>query len=88
MVKGRHFGCCPYDYSFSYQIAREMAISPQNAKLGLTALTKRVGLMDRPDNPGGELIKYRACSLTLTELQLKICSLYSHILFNSMILIN
>ncbi|KAJ6432323.1 hypothetical protein OIU84_019544 [Salix udensis] len=41
------------------KIAREMAISPQNAKLGLTALTKRVGLMDRPDNPGGELIKYR-----------------------------
>ncbi|XP_011013846.1 PREDICTED: ATP-dependent zinc metalloprotease FTSH 12, chloroplastic [Populus euphratica] len=41
------------------KIAREMAISPQNAKLGLTALTKRVGLMDRPDNPDGELIKYR-----------------------------
>ncbi|KAJ6718247.1 ATP-DEPENDENT PROTEASE [Salix purpurea] len=41
------------------KIAREMAISPQNAKLGLTALTKRVGLMDRPDNLGGELIKYR-----------------------------
>jgi cell division protease FtsH len=40
-----------------------MAISPQNAKLGLTALTRRVGLMDRPDNPDGELIKYRACSL-------------------------
>lgn len=41
------------------KIAREMAISPQNAKLGLTALTRRVGLMDRPDNPDGELIKYR-----------------------------
>ncbi|KAF9674467.1 hypothetical protein SADUNF_Sadunf10G0130200 [Salix dunnii] len=44
------------------KIAREMTISPQNAKLGLTALTKRVGLMDRPDNPDGELIKYRALS--------------------------
>ncbi|KAK8542540.1 hypothetical protein V6N12_015136 [Hibiscus sabdariffa] len=40
-------------------IAREMVISPQNARLGLTQLTKRVGLLDRPDNPDGELIKYR-----------------------------
>lgn len=43
----------------SLQIAREMVISPQNARLGLTQLTKRVGLLDRPDNPDGELIKYR-----------------------------
>uniref|UniRef100_F6HS84 Peptidase M41 domain-containing protein n=1 Tax=Vitis vinifera TaxID=29760 RepID=F6HS84_VITVI len=40
-------------------IAREMVISPANSRLGLTALTKRVGLMDRPDSPDGELIKYR-----------------------------
>ncbi|XVF78012.1 hypothetical protein PTKIN_Ptkin14bG0093900 [Pterospermum kingtungense] len=41
------------------KIAREMVISPQNARLGLTRLTKRVGLLDQPDNPDGELIKYR-----------------------------
>ncbi|CAL1409381.1 unnamed protein product [Linum trigynum] len=41
------------------KIAREMVISPQNAKLGLTALTRRVGLMDRPDSPDGGLIKYK-----------------------------
>ncbi|XP_043813588.1 ATP-dependent zinc metalloprotease FTSH 12, chloroplastic isoform X4 [Manihot esculenta] len=41
------------------KIAREMVISPQNARLGLTALTKRVGLMDRPDNPEGGLIKFK-----------------------------
>ncbi|XP_050367356.1 ATP-dependent zinc metalloprotease FTSH 12, chloroplastic [Argentina anserina] len=41
------------------KIAREMVISPQNSRLGLTALTKRIGLMDRPDSPDGELIRYR-----------------------------
>ncbi|OVA12409.1 Peptidase M41 [Macleaya cordata] len=41
------------------KIAREMVISPRNSKLGLTRLIKRVGLMDRPDNPDGELIKYK-----------------------------
>ncbi|BBH01448.1 FTSH protease 12 [Prunus dulcis] len=41
------------------KIAREMVISPQNSRLGLTALTKRVGLVDRPDSPDGELIRYR-----------------------------
>ncbi|KAK0595788.1 hypothetical protein LWI29_009979 [Acer saccharum] len=41
------------------KIAREMVISLQNARLGLAALTKRVGLLDRPDNSDGELIKYR-----------------------------
>ncbi|KAL5744873.1 hypothetical protein ACOSQ2_027989 [Xanthoceras sorbifolium] len=41
------------------KIAREMVISPQNARLGLAALTKRVGLLDRPDSSDGEMIKYR-----------------------------
>ncbi|XP_050221427.1 ATP-dependent zinc metalloprotease FTSH 12, chloroplastic [Mercurialis annua] len=41
------------------KIAREMVISPQNARLGLTPLTKRVGLMDRPDSSDGGLINYR-----------------------------
>ncbi|PQQ13628.1 ATP-dependent zinc metalloprotease FTSH 12 chloroplastic [Prunus yedoensis var. nudiflora] len=41
------------------KIAREMVISPQNSRLGLTALTKRVGLVDQPDSPDGELIRYR-----------------------------
>ncbi|KAF7824391.1 ATP-dependent zinc metalloprotease FTSH 12, chloroplastic isoform X1 [Senna tora] len=41
------------------KIAREMVISPQNKRLGLTPLTKRVGLVDRPDSPDGELIRYR-----------------------------
>ncbi|CAK9174997.1 unnamed protein product [Ilex paraguariensis] len=41
------------------KIAREMVISPSNSRLGLTALTKRVGLIDRPDSSDGELIKYK-----------------------------
>lgn len=41
------------------KIAREMVISPMNSRLGLTALTRRVGLVDRPDSPDGELIKYK-----------------------------
>lgn len=41
------------------QIAREMVISPRNSRLGLTSLVKRVGMMDRPDSPEGELIKYK-----------------------------
>ncbi|KAF9611414.1 hypothetical protein IFM89_032083 [Coptis chinensis] len=36
-----------------------MVISPRNLRLGLSALVKRVGLMDQPDNPDGELIKYK-----------------------------
>lgn len=36
-----------------------MVISPQNAKLGLTQLVKKIGMVDLPDNPDGELIKYR-----------------------------
>ncbi|XP_055801449.1 ATP-dependent zinc metalloprotease FTSH 12, chloroplastic [Solanum dulcamara] len=41
------------------KIAREMVISPKNSKLGLTSLTKRIGLSDRPDSPDGEIIKYK-----------------------------
>ncbi|KAK6123878.1 hypothetical protein DH2020_042369 [Rehmannia glutinosa] len=41
------------------KIAREMVISPRNRRLGLTALTKRIGLVDRPDNPDGEMIRYK-----------------------------
>ncbi|XP_016476221.1 ATP-dependent zinc metalloprotease FTSH 12, chloroplastic [Nicotiana tabacum] len=41
------------------KIAREMVISPRNSRLGLTALTKRLGLGDRPDSPDGEIIKYK-----------------------------
>lgn len=41
------------------KIAREMVISPRNARLGLTSLTKRIGLGDRPDSPDGEIIKYK-----------------------------
>ncbi|KAH9620703.1 hypothetical protein KSS87_010135 [Heliosperma pusillum] len=41
------------------KIAREMVISPRNAKLGLTELTRKIGMQDRPDNPEGELINYR-----------------------------
>ncbi|KAL6334582.1 hypothetical protein AAG906_019084 [Vitis piasezkii] len=36
----------------------EKITKPKNSRLGLTALTKRVGLMDRLDSPDGELIKY------------------------------
>lgn len=41
------------------KIAREMVISPQNKRLGLIGLTKRVGLTDQPDASDGDLIKYR-----------------------------
>jgi cell division protease FtsH len=41
------------------KIAREMVISPQSARLGLTQLVKKIGMVDLPDNPDGELIKYR-----------------------------
>ncbi|KAL1205616.1 ATP-dependent zinc metalloprotease FTSH 12 [Cardamine amara subsp. amara] len=41
------------------KIAREMVISPQNVRLGLTQLVKKIGMVDLPDNPDGELIKYR-----------------------------
>ncbi|XP_015066313.1 ATP-dependent zinc metalloprotease FTSH 12, chloroplastic [Solanum pennellii] len=41
------------------KIAREMVISPRNSRLGLTSLTKKIGLGDRPDNPDGEIIKYK-----------------------------
>ncbi|KAL5543723.1 hypothetical protein UlMin_007507 [Ulmus minor] len=41
------------------RIAREMVISPQNRRLGLTPLTKIVGLVDRPDSSDGEMIRYR-----------------------------
>lgn len=41
------------------KIAREMVISPRNSRLGFATLVKRVGMLDRPDNPDGELIKYK-----------------------------
>ncbi|KAM3355672.1 ATP-dependent zinc metalloprotease FTSH 12, chloroplastic [Capsicum galapagoense] len=41
------------------KIAREMVISSRNSRLGLTALTKRIGLADQPDSPDGEIIKYK-----------------------------
>lgn len=39
-----------------------MVISPQNSRLGLIALTKRIGLVDRPDSSDGEMIRYRVYS--------------------------
>ncbi|CAN0901915.1 ATP-dependent zinc metalloprotease FTSH 12, chloroplastic [Linum grandiflorum] len=41
------------------KLAREMVISPQNAKLGLTALTKRLGVKERPDSSDDGTMKYR-----------------------------
>jgi len=40
-----------------------MVISPQSARLGLTQLVKKIGMVDLPDNPDGELIKYRVYPL-------------------------
>lgn len=37
--------------------------------MGLTALTKRIGFVDRPDNPDGELIRYRVCSLEVANVE-------------------
>ena len=45
------------------QIAREMVISPRNSRLGFATLVKRVGMLDQPDNPDGELIKYKVLFL-------------------------
>lgn len=41
------------------KIAREMVISPRNSRLGLTSLTKKIGLGDLPDSSDGEIIKYK-----------------------------
>ncbi|XP_076908062.1 ATP-dependent zinc metalloprotease FTSH 12, chloroplastic-like [Bidens hawaiensis] len=41
------------------KIAREMVISPRNARLAYATLTHRVGLANRADSTDGELIKYR-----------------------------
>ncbi|XP_076911197.1 ATP-dependent zinc metalloprotease FTSH 12, chloroplastic-like [Bidens hawaiensis] len=41
------------------KIAREMVISPRNARLAYATLTHRVGLANRTDSTDGELIKYR-----------------------------
>nr|XP_043629710.1 ATP-dependent zinc metalloprotease FTSH 12, chloroplastic [Erigeron canadensis] len=41
------------------KIAREMVISPRNARLAYATLTNRVGLANRADSTDGELIKYR-----------------------------
>ncbi|KAI7758367.1 hypothetical protein M8C21_013728 [Ambrosia artemisiifolia] len=41
------------------KIAREMVISPRNARLGYATLTNRVGLANAADSTDGELIKYR-----------------------------
>ena len=54
-----YFIVCNMNTICFVQIAREMVISPRNAKLGLTALTKKIGLMDQPDSPDGEMIKYK-----------------------------
>lgn len=48
------------------QIAREMVISPRNARLGFATLTNRVGLANRADTTDGELIKYRVHIHSLT----------------------
>uniref|UniRef100_A0A7N0TFN8 AAA+ ATPase domain-containing protein n=1 Tax=Kalanchoe fedtschenkoi TaxID=63787 RepID=A0A7N0TFN8_KALFE len=61
------------------KIAREMVISPRNSRLGLTALTKRVGLADPPDNPEGGLIKYRWDNphVVPAEMTLEVSELFS-----------
>ncbi|CAA0842133.1 ATP-dependent zinc metalloprotease FTSH 12-chloroplastic [Striga hermonthica] len=41
------------------KIAREMVISPNNHRLGLAFLTKRHGLMNRKENSGTEIMRYR-----------------------------
>ncbi|KAI3804695.1 hypothetical protein L1987_26433 [Smallanthus sonchifolius] len=47
------------DLEKTTKIAREMVISPRNARLGFATLTNRVGLANRADSTDGELIKYR-----------------------------
>lgn len=54
------------------QIAREIVISPNNARLGLTALTRKNGLLDQPDSPDGELIKYKVWLFHCKRLSLMV----------------
>lgn len=63
------------------QIAREMVISPRNSRLGLTALTKKVGLGDRPDDPDGEIIKYKVLFYFLLSHAQLSCWLYYYFIF-------
>lgn len=41
------------------KLAREMVISPGNSRLGLTAVTRKVGMADKPEALYGQLIKYK-----------------------------
>ncbi|CAN1263186.1 ATP-dependent zinc metalloprotease FTSH 12, chloroplastic [Linum perenne] len=50
------------------KLAREMVISPQNAKLGLTAVTKKMGIIERPDSSDEGKMKYRACDASIITL--------------------
>ncbi|KAL9227066.1 hypothetical protein vseg_002803 [Gypsophila vaccaria] len=61
------------------KIGREMVISPRNAKLGLASLTRRIGMQDRPDNPDGELIRYRwdDPDVIPAEMTLEVSELFS-----------
>ena len=68
------------------QIAREIVISAANSRLGLTALTKRVGLMDRPDSPDGELIKYMVYSTFIPCLSFSPSCLVDYFLHISLLL--
>ena len=63
-----------------------MVISPANSRLGLTALTKRVGLMDRPDSPDGELIKYMVYSTFIPCLSFSPSCLVDYFLHISLLL--
>ncbi|CAN1155589.1 ATP-dependent zinc metalloprotease FTSH 12, chloroplastic [Linum perenne] len=50
------------------KLAREMVISPQNAKLGLTAVTKRMGIIERPESSDEGKMKYRARDASIITL--------------------
>lgn len=61
------------------KIAREMVISPSNARLGLTVLTKRIGLKARQGGQDGELIRYEWDDprVTLAEMTPEISELFT-----------
>ncbi|KAM7532394.1 hypothetical protein LguiB_035804 [Lonicera macranthoides] len=61
------------------KIAREMVISPRNSRLGLTALTKRMGLSDPPESSTSKVIKYKWDSRRVipTPMTLEVSELFT-----------
>ncbi|GAB2286568.1 ATP-dependent zinc metalloprotease FTSH 12, chloroplastic [Dionaea muscipula] len=59
------------------KIARELVISPRNARLGLAALTKRVGFVNLPESSDGEIkFKWDDPHVIPTNMTLEVSELF------------